>query len=141
MDVTHLAGNLWIGSAPRDARDYREFDRIYFVAEEIPPGPAFAPEQARYYGFDDRDLDQETLTTARIAADSVTRDLIQGRRVLVTCAMGRNRSALVSALAMHMMTGMPGAEIAAFIAGKRTDQLGTPALSNDAFRAYLEALP
>jgi protein-tyrosine phosphatase len=138
MDVTHLAGNLWIGSAPRSGKGYEQFDVVYFVAEEIPPVPGL--RKVHFMGFDDGELDGPTLMTARIAADSVTRDLVHGRTTLVTCAMGRNRSALVCAIALHMMTGTPGREIAAFVSQKRHDRLGHPALSNDDFRAYVESL-
>lgn len=140
MDVTQLAGNLWIGSAPRSGSRYERFGVIYFVAEEIRPEPTMFRSKVRYFGFDDGPLDEKTWTTARIAADSVTKDLVAGHQVLVTCAMGRNRSALVCAIALHMMTGMPGREIAEFVAGKRVDRNGEHALSNQAFRGYVESL-
>jgi hypothetical protein len=42
------------------------------------------------------------------AAGDVARALRRGQRVLVACAMGRNRSALVAALALHKLTRAPG---------------------------------
>jgi protein-tyrosine phosphatase len=141
LDVTHLIGDLWIGALPPSAKGYEKFDVIYFVAEEHPP-PAgtFSKQQTRFFGFQDGPLTLSMLSTALEAADMVTRDLVEGHRTLVTCAMGRNRSAFVCALALHMLTAERGVETGRYVQEKRRDRLGIQALTNESFRAYLEKL-
>jgi protein-tyrosine phosphatase len=97
--------------------------------------------RVRHFPFDDsvRPSDED-LMTAWTAAEAVARDLRRGRRVLVTCAMGRNRSAFVAALALHLVTGEPGADMLALVRARRVDRTGVSALSNSAFRAYLRGL-
>lgn len=67
------------------------------------------------------------------AARLVVKALKRGDHVLVTCAMGRNRSALIAALALHKLTGKPGAWCARFVRERRRDREGTPALDNRHF--------
>ena len=70
------------------------------------------------------------------AAEIVARRVRSGERVLVTCAMGRNRSGLVSALALHFLTGISGAEAARLVKARRHN-----ALTNRYFMAALFKVP
>jgi len=140
-DVTHLIGDLWIGSMPHSPKGYEKFRVIYFCADEHQPkDEEFPKHEIRRVGFTDGPLTTPMLAVALEAADLVTRDLIEGNRTLVTCAMGRNRSAFVCALALHMLTAERGAETGRYVQEKRRDPLGVRALTNDSFRAYLEKL-
>lgn len=141
-DVTHLAYRLWIGSAPGAPFDHsivgaprhEDFDVIFFCADEWPPPPGGIPGvKIRRCAFDDSArLTNADIQTAMAAAQQVARDLVKGRTVLVTCMMGRNRSALVSALALHMLTGESATRMGRLVQSKRRDPMGVPALSNDA---------
>ena len=68
--------------------------------------------------------------TAQAVADC----LRSGRRVLVTCAAGLNRSGLVSAMALQFSTRLPLAVIVGLVRAAR----GDGALGNPHFVALLE---
>jgi hypothetical protein len=140
-DVTHLIGDLYIGSAPKSQNGYENFEVIVFCAEEYQPASFLFPKsKVRLFGFDDGELHERDLEIALNAASRTTADLIQRRKTLVTCRLGRNRSAFVCALAMHMLTGEPGKDTSNFVRQKRSDMVGVKALSNQHFRAYLDTL-
>ncbi len=140
VDASPITQRLWVGSAPIPGADYGAcFDMIYLVSAEyqLPPG-AFPDVSVRRMPFDDSmQPTREDLATAWLAAESVARNIRRGRRVLVTCSLGRNRSALVAALALHLLTGQSGAFAMATVQARRVDRLGVHALANPAFRQYL----
>jgi len=142
-DASRIVEGLYVGAAPPPGNYVGRFDVIVFAAEEYqPPAAAFPGVRVRHCPFDDSsDPTANDLMTAWTAAEAVARDIRRGRRVLVTCQMGRNRSAFVAALALHMVTGAPGADMLMLVRSRRTDALGIQALSNSAFRRYLRALP
>jgi protein-tyrosine phosphatase len=142
MDASQIIGGLWVGGAPPPGNYADRFDVLVFTAEEYQPDDRHFPgARVRRFPFDDsvRPSDED-LMTAWTAAEAVARDLRRGRRVLVTCAMGRNRSAFVAALALHIVTGEPGADMAALVRAHRVDRTGVSALANSTFRAYLRGL-
>jgi protein-tyrosine phosphatase len=70
----------------------------------------------------DRPLTRSEIQIACSAASAIQRAMMQGRRVLVCCAKGRNRSGLVSALALCERFGCGGlAAIAKVRAGRQPD--------------------
>lgn len=96
--------------------------------------------------FDDTE-DDSALPGIVQKADAVAKRLVQrlgeGKTALVTCAVGRNRSGLISALALRYMLGITGAEAADRVRDARRPDLphGEEALSNRTFLRYLRALP
>ena len=74
--------------------------------------------------------------TAHRAAERVAREWRAGKRILIACNMGWNRSGLVSALTLWRLTGRPGAECM-----WRVQQQRPRALSNESFALYLYHLP
>lgn len=74
---------------------------------------------------------------ANAVAERVAK-LVEDRRCLVTCAAGRNRSGLISALTLIKRYGMPGRDAIAQV--READGGNRLALSNRAFVAYLEKL-
>jgi protein-tyrosine phosphatase len=50
----------------------------------------------------------------------------EGAQVLVTCRMGKNRSGLVSALALHLLTGQSGKACIQHIQSRRKGALRNP---------------
>jgi protein-tyrosine phosphatase len=83
-----------------------------------------------------RQMREDEIAIATRAAGRVARRLRAGRRVLVTCAMGLNRSALVAALAMHDVFGMSADEIVARLRRAR----GSWALSNPNFERLVRVV-
>jgi len=61
---------------------------------------------------------------------------MRGERVLVTCWQGRNRSALVAALALYLLSGADGGGILRHIQGRRPG-----ALTNPVFAHAVRSLP
>lgn len=141
--ASRIVEGLWVGGAPPPGDYSRDWDVIVFTAVEYQPKAALFPRvRVLHYPYDDanppsrRDMD-----TAWTAAEEVAAHLRSGRRVLVTCRMGRNRSALVAALALYIVSPVNGAEVCALVREKRVDETGTNALENRSFREFLRTLP
>lgn len=119
-----------MGSVPDPTKAYTEFSAIVLCAQE------FQPRFRRFKGTVIRapfaDTKYPTAKERRIAirsAREVAKRLKKGQRVLVTCAMGLNRSGLVTGLALRMASRMHPTEIIRRIREAR----GEYALSNPAF--------
>lgn len=140
-DATLVAHNLFVGSAPLPG--VRGFNVIVLCANDYqPPATHYPGVIVERFPFDDA----ETLTSRELgvpvqAARTIGRHLEQGRVVLVSCRMGRNRSAFVAALALHLATGRSGKECSEQVRRNRVDPMGVRALANPSFRRSLEKLP
>jgi hypothetical protein len=150
-DVTHLAGTLWIGSHPltmepccdehdRKARHSRQlakngFEVVVLCAEEWQPEIPGVETIHAPFDDDHTGLDERQARIAFRAARATARHLTQGKKVLVTCWAGRNRSGLVSALALSRVAGVHPRVAGNLIRSKRDG-----ALTNTAFRALLSSL-
>jgi protein-tyrosine phosphatase len=75
------------------------------------------------------------LSTAQRARDAVLPAIRSGKRVLVTCRQGRNRSGLVCALVLRELTGWPGKMILTHLRNLRPG-----VLSNLVYAEYVGAL-
>lgn len=139
LDASPISRLLWVGAAPPPGRYQKYFDVIVFTAEEVqPPDEDYPGVRVRRFPFADEDpASDEDMLTAWDAAEAVARDMDRGRRVLVTCAMGRNRSALVAALALYLQGGFTGPQAMTRLRMRRRDRFGNRALSNPAFQALL----
>jgi protein-tyrosine phosphatase len=67
------------------------------------------------------------------AAALVAERVRTGKNVLVTCMAGQNRSGMVTAIALHYLTGMTGEECVEHLQSRRMW-----ALHNDTFAKYIE---
>lgn len=67
------------------------------------------------------------------AAAQVANYVREGKNVLVTCIAGHNRSGLVTAIALHYLTSMTGAECVEHVQKRRNFSL-----NNDTFVKYIE---
>lgn len=136
---SEVAPRLWQSGFPINAeRLYGDgFSMIVLCAEEMQPAEQEFPGVEVVYAPMSDSLDEGkfvgNLETAQHAARQVARALEDGRKVLVTCAMGRNRSSLVTGLALIMYSGISGREAARKIRAVRKN-----ALTNDLFSRYLE---
>lgn len=152
-DVFHtsfsrISEKLWQGGYPLRGAELAAagFDVIVLSAEELQPESA---EEARVVfpgvevvcaPLDDVDpITPAIIRVANEAADYVARKVRLGRRVLVTCAQGKNRSGLISALTLVRLRGISGKEAALVVREARLP--AAKALTNPAFSAYLESLP
>ena len=109
FDANQIAPKLYQGSPPPPGPELRArgIDVVVLCAEEIqPPDWTFPGVRVIHAPMDDSERIPERV--AHNAAREVARALRAGKRVLITCAMGLNRSGLVSAQALWYATGMPG---------------------------------
>ena len=85
-------------------------------------------------GDDDRRLSRlmQFLPLWQTAAKQVVTHVKAGKKVLITCMQGLNRSGVVTALARRELTGMSGQEIVSHIQARREG-----ALFNDTFAQYI----
>lgn len=132
MSVSEIVPGLFVGSKPAPGR-HDGIDVIVLAAMEYqPPAELFPGVEVLYAPLDDapgRSMREDEIADATRAGMRVARRLRAGRRVLVTCAMGLNRSALIAAIAMHETYGMGADEIIARLRHAR----GMWSLSNPNF--------
>lgn len=141
FEASEIRNDLWQGSAPPFGDHVRAagFHTLVLCAQE------FQPEGWKYTGVEvihapnddaDRRPDEQELRTAVEAASAVAKRLRSGRKVLVTCMQGRNRSGLVSAIALHKLLGVSGHVAARIVRANRRN-----ALTNVNFVNLLRKLP
>jgi protein-tyrosine phosphatase len=138
IDANRIGPRFWIGSAPPHGRVLKDagFDVLVLCAKEHQPrSHKFPGLTVVHAGIDDGFLDDDELEVAIHAAHHVTECLGRGERVLVTCWMGKNRSGLVSALALYEITNLSGSECVRAVQRARSG-----ALYNEHFAEHLRSL-
>lgn len=73
---------------------------------------------------------------ADFIVDGIVHSVLSGKTVLVTCAEGRNRSGLLTALAVRQLEGVTGKDAVRIVRSRRQAK----ALTNRLFVMYLESL-
>ena len=133
-DLTCIAPRLWMGAAP-DPEPLRKhgFEAVVFCAEE------FQPDADRYEGLathfepmadDGRtcpDSDRFAIVSAARFAHDQWRH--RGRRVAITCLAGRNRSGVVMALTLAMLTNDQMPDVIAHVRHHRLGALSNPGMA------------
>jgi protein-tyrosine phosphatase len=133
-DATVIAPRLWIGAKPPFDKDLPKVDMLVLCAAEL------QPESIAFHGtiarcpIPDGALDATQARLVMQTAVVVAQAIVAGKRVLVTCHMGLNRSALVIALALHQLTTMNHEQIVEHIRRQRS----LSALGNKHFVAIIE---
>lgn len=112
--------------------DPRPFDAVVTLYPWAAP-VGFGVEERRF-GFPDGDLIVEYTDRIEALADWAHAEWASGRRVLIRCAGGMNRSGLVTALVL-LRAGYSADEAVALIKQRRSPQ----ALTNPSFLAYLQS--
>ena len=122
---------LYQGDFPAGTVDWSRFDDVVSLTIEDVPGVRLQVGGLRMHVpiWDDEMVDP---TGVRAAALTVAERVTAGKRVLVHCSAGLNRSGVVAARALMFM-GMPVAEAIARVRSAR----GPYALSNPDFVAWL----
>jgi protein-tyrosine phosphatase len=136
---SQIVPNLFVGSKPAPGH-HDGIDTIVLTALEYqPPAALFPGIEVLHAPLDDapnRKMTWDEITIATKAADRVARRLRAGKRILVSCALGLNRSALVAALALHEVYGMSADEIIKRLRQER----GAWSLSNPNFEKLLRVV-
>jgi protein-tyrosine phosphatase len=134
IDAHRIAPKLWVGSTPGPEHGAL-FDVIVLCAVEYQP--SLPNVRVIHAGFDDTlEPTRAELRIARDAAAMVNMHRSAGRRVLVSCMQGRNRSALVAALAL-VLQGTPPTMAITQVRRYRKHPEGKLVLSNPAFMSFL----
>lgn len=134
-----VLGDLWIGSAPPIGHTVAQhFDCLVLSAVEYPPGPTCFPRVetlAVSLNDDGSPMRKQEAVEAVRAAGKVLAWLRGGKRVLVTCHAGLNRSGLICALVLCRGNGMSPEKAVSTIREAR----GPNALRNQYFLDFLNA--
>lgn len=134
-----LDNSLWISGSPIDCEWLRR-EHIDLVVDVADPQLRVEPQALGTIVYCKEALiDGVELPPSAILSrlvDDVVAAVRAGRRVLVACAGGRNRSGLVVGLAVRELLGCSGAEALNWVQSRRED-----ALNNATFARHLAGLP
>ena len=125
IDAANITTRLWVGCRPPADRDLPEFDVLVLCALEYQPNPVAFHGQVMRCPLPDAQLTDHQVAHALMVARAVATSLTSGRRVLISCANGLNRSTLVAALALMLVTRMGADELVELIqrtARRRVDR-------------------
>lgn len=129
VHATRIAPKLYQGSKPPIGERLREIgvDVLILCAMEYqPPESDFPGVRVEHAPLDDGELDERQWKIAQKAATKAALAVRSGKRTLVTCAMGANRSGLVTALTLRQLTGRSGSRIIRHIRDRRPGSLCNP---------------
>ena len=136
IDAHQIATGLWIGSHPKAPVGHL-FDTVVLCALE---------RQGKLPGvhnvkapLDDATPSKREIRVAVSAAKTIHELRRRGKKVLVTCAQGVNRSSLVAAMAM-MLDGESAQMAIHRIRSRRFPPIGMKPLSNESFVQLLYRL-
>lgn len=132
-ECSNISKHLWVGSEPDLSSPIEGIDVVVLCAREIQPAATGFTGRILRCPLPDCELHQQELSLAMLIAREIARDVHAGKRVLVTCAAGRNRSALVAALALGHLTRASADQLVALIRARRRQDC----LTNEHFVAYL----
>jgi hypothetical protein len=134
-----LDGQLWISGSPIDYEWLRR-ERIDLVVDVADPHFLLLADRLGPTTYRKEALVDGPELPATVILDELVREVVTavagGRRVLVACAGGRNRSGLVLGLAVRELLACSGAEALRLVQSRRED-----ALNNETFARHLAALP
>lgn len=133
----------WRGYPGEGLAVMKTWDVVVYCAEELQPQFEVPRGKAVYYfPIDDdiyRPVPPEVSRMGWQLAGKLTNHIRSGHRVLVTCAMGANRSGLISGMTLMRLNGMTGASAVDMV--KRARRSGhQEALSNPMFEHHLRGL-
>ena len=134
-----LDDSLWISGSPIDCGWLRR-ERIDLVIDVADPQLRLEPQALGTIVYCKEALiDGAELPPSAILGrlvDDVVAGVRAGRRVLVACAGGRNRSGLVVGLAVRELLGCSGAQALNWVQSRRENSL-----NNATFARHLAGLP
>ncbi len=129
VDASCIVPRLWQGSVLRgDQLHARGFDVICLCAKDFQPDTTyFGGLRVIRARLTDGELTAHDWHDARDAGRHVAQAWREGKRVLVACIAGQNRSGLVMALALSELTSMPMNAVIGHVRACRKDALNTKA--------------
>jgi len=138
MDADPILPTLYMGGHRQPRSAAPPYDLRVLCAKELPRDDDHQAHKLIRLYLDDTGafLTPKEVERTREGACLVAVAIAQGKRVLVSCAMGRNRSGLVCARALIFLGYEPRKAINAVRARRRWVD-GVPALENRAFTRWL----
>jgi protein-tyrosine phosphatase len=139
IDANEILPLLWQGSKPPTGPALRNagFDTVVLTAKEVQPSASEYPGvRVLRAALDDRPW--VPAQEAHRLAQQVAAEVRAGRKVLVTCYMGWNRSGLVTMLALWYLTGRPGVNIVQHVRARRPVPR---VMANRYFEEHVKLLP
>jgi hypothetical protein len=136
LDISNVARRLWVGAKPPFDRPLPDFDVLVLCAQELQPTVLGFQGRVIRVPLPDSHLTDAEAMRAIHGSKLVAQSIVDGKRVLVTCQAGWNRSALIASLALARVTRMSGDELIAHMKAKRHPN----ALSNPHFQEILRRL-
>jgi protein-tyrosine phosphatase len=134
VDASNVAPRLWVGGKVDPTAPLTKVSVLVLCAQEIQPTQlAFQGEVLRCPIPDSR-LTLPEFQRAVATSSQVAHELAGGKTVLVTCAKGFNRSALVASMALGKITRLSADDLIALMRAKRSRYC----LSNPHFRQILQ---
>ena len=133
LDCSNVARRLWVGAAPPFDRHLPQFDALVLCAAELQPAVVAFRGSVLRCPLPDSELTQAQTRAALSMGQTVAKQLAGGNTVLVTCAMGLNRSALIASLALGLVTYLSSEQLILLMRTKRHPNC----LDNKAFRMIL----
>ena len=139
VPIAILDGRLWISGCPIDYEWLRR-ERIELVVDVADPDLLLVADRLGSTTYRKEALVDGPELPKAVILEELVRDVVTavaaGRRVMVACAGGRNRSGLVLGLALRELLACSGAEALRLVQSRRED-----ALNNETFARHLAALP
>ena len=141
MNADQVSKNLWVGGVPTNPHEVeKKFDALVLCAKEFqdvfPPHKHKTTELILAPMYDGKPTNVEKRRALKAAVD-VRERLDRGKKVLVTCAAGVNRSALVASMAMMMGEGETAKSAVDKIRKKRKPVSGATPLFNQHFVEFI----
>jgi protein-tyrosine phosphatase len=137
--ATEIVAGLWQGALDVANPSTADFEVVISMTSRA-PHPSWAHQQVHHFPVTDpmwaHEMSAKFHERIDLAADVATQGVRSGRRVLVLCAQGKNRSGLVVAMALHKLKGWSGEQAMRCIQQKRPGSL-----YNIHLQRFLEALP
>jgi hypothetical protein len=145
IDASEITTGLWVGSAPPIGRTLARagFSLLALCAAEHQPTQSSFPGVAivRASLIDDGSpLTRRQIEEALWLSGHLASACRNGKRVLVTCMQGRNRSGFIAALTFACMTGCDGKTAMRVVQTRRGSPFG-PALTNSRYNKALAVIP
>lgn len=134
-----VPGQVWHGGCPVDFAWAREtgIDVVLDLADADAYPPAPEIEGLTYLKSPLVDGDDVPDPAVVLGLASFVAGLVrEGRRALVHCTFGRNRSGLVTALVVRDLLGLSGADALEYVQARRDRTV-----NNEAFAEWLRSLP
>lgn len=126
VECDEIVPGIWQGSYPEPGREVSAsgFDVLVLCAIELQTEAEEYPGVRVIHAPNEDDsskpLSRAKLNLALKAAKQVVAAVQEGKKVLVTCAAGLNRSGLVTGISLHLLHGWEGPECVRRIQEKRT---------------------